>query len=198
MTFTVACVTLVGRSQAAAGTARLCVHVGCLVSKKSGEGGGGQPDGGWRRASHGKKNPCSVLIPGASWRSAGLPAGLTVGTFQQGCSGISQTSPFLGTESVAPFGPTDYECQQDRFSPQEGMGWGIHIPHTGQEVLCKQLLGTKKIHLHWAACSASFLSRSASLSQRISLSPSCSSGNDLGRNQPNWGCSMEQWLKACV
>ena len=141
------------------------MRAGCLVSKKSGGGSGGQPDGGWRRASHGKKNPCSVLIPGASWRSAGPPAGLTVGTSQQGCSGLSQTCPFLGTESVAPFGQTDYECQRDRFSPQEAMGWGVDIPHAGQEVLCKQLLGTERIHLPRAACSAPFRSRSASLSQ---------------------------------
>ena len=74
------------------------------------------------------------------------------------------------------------------------MDWGIHIPHPGQEVLCKQLLGAKKIHLQWDV-QCLFPERSGSLSQWVSVSPSCSLGNDLDRSQPNLGRSSEQRLK---
>lgn len=105
----------------------------------------------------------------------------------QSCSGhFPALSLPLGTGLAASPHQKTGNCNQDRFStPRRGpAGACVHTQHIGKEDLANNLQ-QKKRPFALATCAAAFLSRPGSLSQKVSLFPSSSSGNDSGTCLPN-------------
>lgn len=159
--------------------AKLCANL--AVSSPRSLRGEGQPDGRMKtRKPHKNKYPFSAHSS-TYWRVEALLQELSTGAFHV----LPRPAPPQElTQWSQPASMTEI-CTETGLAPRQRLA-GMH-PQTPQGPgKSLQTASRQKIKRQCALapCSASFLSRSGSLSQWVSLCPSSSSGNDSNRISP--------------